>query len=292
MNKNKSETDEETKLALEADDAEGSSDLLNEEADEADNGSQRSAKQILRRELQEARDLHGRSPLSLFLSGLSAGLDLGFSLFLICVVRTLGEGHYSEATIALLAANMYAFGFVIVVVGRSELFTEQTSLAVLPVLNGHATLRDLARLWSIVYVANLIGSAGFAGLLCMISGNVELLDREVLAEVARHVVSPASGVVFVSALMAGWLMGLLSWLIAAGRDTISQIVIVWLVTAAIGLGGLHHSILGSTEMFCGLLLGEVAVTEVLRVLLLATIGNALGGSMFVAVLKNGQITDR
>ena len=66
--------------------------------------------------------------------------------------------------VRLLVANMYAVGFIFVVLGRSELFTEQTTLAVLPVLGGRATVRELLRLWGVVYVANLIGAAAFAGL--------------------------------------------------------------------------------------------------------------------------------
>ena len=78
-----------------------------------------------------------------------------------------------------------------------------------------------------------------------------VISRESLGIIAASVVDHSGLVIFLSAVLAGWLMGLLSWVVAAGRDTISQIVIVWMVTAAIGLGHLHHAILGSVEVLGG-----------------------------------------
>ena len=57
----------------------------------------------------------------------------------------------------MLVANMYSFGFILVVLGRSELFTEQTSLAVMPVMSNRASASSVARLWVIIYVSNLVG---------------------------------------------------------------------------------------------------------------------------------------
>ncbi len=94
--------------------------------------------------------------------------------------------------------------------------------------------------------------------------------------------------IFLSGILAGWLMGLLSWLVAAGRDTISQIVVVWLVTTVIGYIGLHHVVLGSVEVFAGAFAGQgVGPEDIGRFLLWATLGNTLGGVVFVAILKYG-----
>jgi formate/nitrite transporter FocA (FNT family) len=94
---------------------------------------------------------------------------------------------------------------------------------------------------------------------------------------------------FLSAVLAGWLMGLLSWLVAAGRDTISQIVIVWLVTTAIGFAGLHHVILGTVEVLSGAFSGQgINVNDFGRFLLWSTLGNAFGGVFFVALIKYGH----
>ena len=90
----------------------------------------------------------------------------------------------------------------------------------------------------------------------------------------------------------GWLMGLLSWMVVAARDTISQIAIVWIVTTTIGLCGLHHCVVGSVEVLGAVFTGQgVSVLDFGRFLLLASLGNAVGGSVFVALVKYGHAND-
>ena len=218
--------------------------------------------------------------------GVSGGLDVGFSLFLMAVVFTASHGKLPDPIVTLLVANMYSVGFIFVIVGRSELFTEQTSLAVLPVLRGRATLRSLARLWFVVYVANLIGAVVFAGMVSYIGPAMQVIDPGLWADWSSPG-GPRRPGHFLSAVLAGWLMGLLSWMVTAGADTISQIVIVWMVTTAIGLGGLHHVILGTVEVLSAVFSRQgVDGWDFGRFLLWATLGNAVGGSVFVALIKD------
>jgi len=244
---------------------------------------------ILQQELKEALNALNRPTNRLFFSGLSAGLELGFSLFLIGVVQSLTQGDLPPAMVRLLVANMYSFGFILVILGRSELFTEQTSLAVLPILNRMAKIRSLVRLWSIVFVANILGAAVSAALISSVGTSLGVIDQEVLVEIAQRLTHHPAHVIVMSGILAGWLMGLLGWLVAAGRDTISQIVIVWLITAAIGLGHLHHSILGSVEVLAGMFVSsEVTMRDFGHFLLWASVGNATGGPLFLALLKTAQ----
>lgn len=245
--------------------------------------------QILQAELTEAMDALTRSSIRLFLSGLSAGLDIGFSLFLVAVVQTIGADQFSSATLKLLVGMMYSFGFILVVVGRSELFTEQTSLAILPLLSGQASLKMVLRLWGIVYIANLIGATLFALLITMIGPALGVIDNSVFGELSNGIVDHPGWVILLSGMLAGWLMGLLSWLVYAGRDTISQIVIVFLITSVIGLGHLHHCIVGSVEVLAGIFSSAgTSYTDFGHFLLWTTSGNALGGIIFVSLLKYGH----
>jgi formate/nitrite transporter FocA (FNT family) len=95
-------------------------------------------------------------------------------------------------------------------------------------------------------------------------------------------------VILLSGIMAGWLMGLLSWLVAAGRDTISQIVLVWMITTAIGLAHFHHAIAGSVEVLAGVFAGEATLGDYGHFLLWTTLGNLIGGPIFVAMIKYGH----
>lgn len=245
--------------------------------------------QILRHEIGEALEALRRPVRGLFVSGLSAGLDVGFSLFLMAVMLTHTRGVLPEPVEAILVANMYAVGFIFVVVGRSELFTEQTALAVLPVLNRRATLRVLLRLWVVVYFSNLLGAVAFAGLATVIGPPLGVIEPSAFGTIAHRLTDHSWLVITLSAMLAGWLMGLVSWLVAATRDTISQIVLVWLVTTSIGFAGLHHAILGTVEVMAGVFSGQgVGAPDVGKFLFCATLGNILGGVVFVACLKYGH----
>jgi formate-nitrite transporter family protein len=263
------------------------SDLLPQtEADEP--AAKKAPGEILRAEIHEGVDALERSVGSLAISGLSAGLDVGFSLLLMATMWTAAEGRLSPPVVQILVGNMYAVGFVFVVLGRSELFTEQTTLAVLPVLSGEASLGSLLRLWGVVWAMNLVGGAIFAALARVIGPALGIFDLSALGHIAARMTNHPSHVIFLSALLAGWLMGLLSWLVAAGRDTISQVVLVWLVTVCIGFTGLHHAVLGTVEVLAGVFSQQTTALEFARFLLWTTLGNIVGGVIFVALIKYGH----
>lgn len=252
---------------------------------------QKSYREILSQEIQAGLAEIRRPARGLFLSSLSAGLDIGFSLLLMGTMLTLTSGELGEPVVHILVANMYSVGFVLVVLGRSELFTEHTALAVLPVLGRRAGIRDLARVWGVVYAGNLLGALTFASLVHVVGPRLGAVEPWALDAIARALVEQQWWVILASAVLAGWLMGELAWLLAAGRDTISQVIFVWLITTAIGLVGLHHSIAGTAEVFAGVLVGlGVDLADFFRFLALATLGNAVGGVVFVALVKYGHAT--
>jgi len=251
--------------------------------------SKMAASEILRHEVHEGLDAIRRPTSTLFVSALSGGLDVGFSVFLMAVVQTIAKDKLPEPIVTLLVANMYSVGFIFVVVGRSELFTEQTSLAVLPLLRGKATLPSVARLWVVVYLANILGAVAFALIISYVAPALHVASPESFGVIGHRLIDHGGHVILLSAILAGWLMGLLSWMVSAARDTISQIVIVWMVTAAIGLGGLHHVVLGTVEVLAAMFAHQgVTFGDFFRFLFWATVGNAFGGSVFVALIKFGH----
>jgi formate/nitrite transporter FocA (FNT family) len=263
--------------------------VISKSAKHEEREAKRPGREILRQELQEALASMEGSTRMLCLSGVSAGLDIGFSPLLVAAMRTQAAGQLPGVAIELLAANMYAVGFVFVVLGRTELFTEQTSLAVLPVLNGDISVALLARQWVVIFLSNLVGGAAFAAIAVSVMPNLGVIEPKVLGEIARDHLDHSGLTMLVSGVLAGWLMGLLSWLVAAGRETISQIVIVWLVAGAIGFAHLHHVIVGGVQLMMAALAGQdVSAADFGRFLLFVTLGNIVGGSFFVALIKFGQ----
>lgn len=238
----------------------------------------------------EAGLLELRRPANgLFLSGLSAGLDVGFGILAMAVVVTLATGELPEVIVRLLEANTYTIGFTFVILGRSELFTEHTTLAALPVLDGRAGLGRLLRLWGVVYVSNTLGAIAFASFMTLVLPALGTATSSSFGEIASRLVDHPAWVIFLSAVLAGWLMGLLSWLVTAARDTTGKLLMIWLVTGVIGLAGLHHCIAGTVEVVAGAISDPaIGAWDAVRTLGLATLGNVVGGVVFVALIKYGH----
>lgn len=246
------------------------------------------ASTILRQEIAVGNEQLDRPTRGLLLSAVSAGLEIGFGPFMVATVIALTTENTLTARLA--GAVAYAIGFIIVILGRSELFTEHTSLAILPLLSGKTTLRKVARLWGLVYLGNIIGAFGVATLASHLGLSLGLFGK---ADV-QHMVGPTLGVsattMFFSALAAGWMMGLVSWLVTAARDTVGQLLIILLVTGSIYMLRLHHSIAGSVEVLISVFVAGTPWSEYLRFLAITTLGNAVGGIVMVGALKYGHIS--
>jgi formate/nitrite transporter FocA (FNT family) len=127
-------------------------------------------------------------------------------------------------------------------------------LAILPVLNKTTSIKSLFILWGIILFGNLIGGYIIGAILVYFGPGIGIITNEAFLHLAHKVLDISPQMILISAVIAGWLMGLLSWLLASSQETISRIFMIVLVTATIGIGGLHHSIVGSIEVFTGLLI--------------------------------------
>lgn len=230
-----------------------------------------------------------RSNARLFLSGISAGLEVGFSVFLIGAIFSLLHDEVSPSVLHILLAMAYPLGFILVVIGKSELFTEHTTLAFLPVLNKKVSIGNLFQLWGIILSGNLVGGFVMSGMLVYIAPDLGSVSEDAFSHIANHIIHHSTSTIFVSAIMAGWLMGLLSWLMASAQETISRILLIMLITFTIGVCSLHHSIVGSIEVFSGFLLDpNISIWDYVSFEVTAIVGNMVGGVVFVAIIKNSQ----
>ena len=253
-----------------------------------DNLSQaKSYASILVEQVMDARETFERSLGSLFTSAFTAGLEIGISFFMILSAFALLSGVLPSHYAIVLASLLYPIGFIIVVIGQSLLFTEQTSLLSLPVLNKIEPLHKLLRLWGIVIAGNVVGGCLFAALMIGLGLNMQLFSVSDIDAYAEHILGFRWWVIFGSAILAGWMMGVTAWLVTSARDTLSRIVLVTLITGSIGFLGLHHSIVGNIEIFSALLYGNtVSLARYLLFLAMILVGNTVGGVVFVAVIKN------
>lgn len=249
------------------------------------------ARDILKEMINKGSHEIDRDADGLFLSSISAGLDIGFGPLLMGVILTLSAGSYGDLQTELLLASAYSVGFIFVILGRSELFTEHTTLAVMPVIDGQASVKKLARLWGIVYLGNIIGGLMFTGLAVLLMPGLGVITPAAFGTIADKLVSHPLHWLLVAGIFAGWLMGLLAWLVSAAKNTIGRVFFIWMVTATIGMLHLPHSIAGNVEVLMGLFTtSAVTLTDYLSFLALSTIGNAIGGAIFVGLMKYGHIT--
>lgn len=252
--------------------------------------AQKSYHTILEQQIGQATGELQRPALALLLSGLTAGLDLGFGPFAMAVNLTLTKDVFSKPVQELLNANLYAIGFIFVVFGRSALFTEHTTSSVMPVLARRASVAQLLRLWGLVLLANVVGGAAFAALAVVLGPALGIIEPAAFGELAHPMVSKSGGVMLLSAIVAGWLMGLLAWLTIAARDSVGQLIAIWLTTLVIALGKLHHSIAGTVEVLMGVFAGVGATpADYGRFILWSVLGNVIGGALFVALPKFASV---
>ncbi len=245
---------------------------------------------ILENQLVEGTRTLNRPASGQFLSGLSCGFDLGLGpLFLIGMGSALGS-TLAAPVAKFPMALMYTFGFVYVVLGRTELFTEHTTLAVLPVLAGEESMAKLARLWGVVWGGNILAGAFVAPFIAIVGPRMHVVDRSVVVDVAAPFIELSPLGVFGGALVAGWLMGLLSWILTSAGDTISRLVVTVLTTFLIGYFHLPHCVAGNIEVLAGLIAGaDISYVEWARFLAVSTGGNIVGGVVFVSAMKFAHV---
>jgi formate/nitrite transporter FocA (FNT family) len=235
---------------------------------------------------EEGEAAIGRTSAALIWSGLAAGLSMGFSLLTQALLRA---GLPDTPWRHLVDSLGYSVGFVIVILGRQQLFTESTLTAVLPVLMRRdlATLRATLRLWGIVLIANLAGAWIFAALLTP-HGVFEPPVVASLRELSLQTMVSPFLVTVLKAMFAGWLIAMMVWLLPSARS--ARLLTVLLVTYVVALGHLAHIIAGSVEAAYAVLTGAASLRDYFLAFLLPTlIGNTVGGVSLVGLLNHAAI---
>jgi len=225
-------------------------------------------------------------PTSTFIWGaLAAGLILGFSFLARAVVTAAVPGQPS-----LVGDLLYPIGFIFVILGRYPLYTENTLTPMTLALTRFASLRDLLRIWGFSYLPNLVG-AGLFALLLAATGIMQPDTAEVALHLGEHLLEAPWLDAFFRAVLAGWLLAGLVWLVHAARDTVSRLLLIWLVIYLQVSAELYHCIVGSVEVLYVVWRGDASFLAYLTDFLVpVTLGNTVGGVVFVAVLNWAQFS--
>lgn len=238
--------------------------------------------ETIRREGKEELE---RPVVSLWWSGIAAGLALSTSVLAEAILYRVLAGSPAREAVAALG---YALGFVLVILSRLQLFTENTLSVVLPVL-ARPSLDHLwrsARLWAVVFVANLVGTFVTA-FISLKLGTTSLENTAAMLEVSRKVLEQTGWTGFVHAIPAGFFIAAIVWMLPSskGFEIFTITAFAWLIAA----GSFSHVVVGSAEVFLLTIHGEIGFwAGIATILLPALAGNVIGGTGLFAFLAYGQ----
>jgi formate-nitrite transporter family protein len=229
-----------------------------------------------------------RPATSLWWSGIAAGLSISFSLLAQAILET----HLPDAPWRPLVADFgYCVGFLMVVLGRQQLFTESTITVVLPVLKNltGANIWRVARLWAIVLAANLVGTF-FAALFCTYTPvlSPELLQG--MRDISHVLISLRWWDMAFRGVSSGFLIAAMVWMLPTAEN--AKFAVITLMTYLIAVGGFTHIIAGSMEAYLLVLAGEWEWWRmVFEFMVPVLLGNMVGGTVLFALISYAQVME-
>lgn len=247
-----------------------------------------SADEIFQRLVATADEEFSRSNRLLFMSGVAAGLAITLTFFARSAVTAAVPFDFG----GLIGNLFYPVGFVLIVMGRYQLFTENTLTPVTLVLTRIASVRALLRLWGIVIVANVLGAALGAFVLAN-TGVFTPAAAAVAHGFGEHAFATAWWNLFFKGIFAGNIVAAMVWLVHASQDTTSRFLLVVFLMFLIPTTDLFHCITGMCEVLYYVFQGDASLWAAFADFFVpVTLGNTVGGVLLVALLNYSQTRER
>lgn len=241
--------------------------------------------EVIRREGKKELE---RSLSALGWSGLAAGLAMAFTF----VTEGLLRAHLPDAHWRPLVTKLgYPVGFLVVIMGSQQLYTENTLFPVVNLLveRTRAVASKMLSLWGVVLIGNLLG-AFIMGIVLARTSLVEPEIRGALRSIALESMAPGYWSIMLRAVVAGWLIAGLVWMLPASES--AHVTVILIMTYLIGIGQFSHVIAGSVGAFYLVSSGDVSLWSALAGFTVpALIGNTVGGVMIVAALNHAQVAN-
>jgi len=235
-----------------------------------------------------------RSRFDVFITGIIGGVEVSFGgLAAIAVVGSLGAAVPGMPLYARLAVAgaVFPVGFLFVIMGRSELFTENFLIPVVAVLGRERSVASLMRIWVMSWAGNVLGCAAIAALLSVPHAIGDPIVAGYRDYTAYKLAVPGLGT-FVSAILAGLVMTVLTWLMVAIRHPVAKAAAIFAAGYVIFATNVSHAIVGAAILFAGFMDAHHTATDVAGWLGLATAGNLVGGIGFVTVFRIAQAREK
>ncbi|MDZ7688042.1 MAG: formate/nitrite transporter family protein [Halobacteriales archaeon] len=220
----------------------------------------------------------------LFFSGVAAGFAISITFLLYASMSAATDSK-------LVASLLYPLGFIYIIIGGYQLYTENTLPPVALVLERLVSVPSLLRHWVTVLFGNFVGGAVGAAVLVW-GGVFEPAAAETATSIAFEGIETEASVLFFKAVFAGLIVAGVVWVEYAARDTISRVVVVYLAFLAIPTGDLFHVVVSFTEVVYLVILGETAfLSGFVGFVVPVLIGNTIGGVVLVTVVNYFQTSE-
>ncbi|MGH9524104.1 MAG: formate/nitrite transporter family protein [Terriglobales bacterium] len=252
---------------------------------EPERSTRRTAHEIYDKVKENARAELDRSPHALAFSGAAGGFAMGLTALAVASTHSV-LGNSPAADFAALL--FYPAGFVAVIIGRFQLFTENTLYQVVLVLTERRHVWETLRLLAIVLLFNIVGACLFA-LLVGLTSSVQPKTQEELVKLGLSMVASSRAEAFWSGIIGGWIIALVAWLVSASHWTIGQVAVTWLLCYIVGAGHYAHCIASSGEILVATVRGASSVGAYVQWLVFAIMGNVVGGVTLVSIMNWGQV---
>lgn len=254
-------------------------------------GSPPSPEAIYQRSIEEGRRRLSMSPLDKVATGFIAGVTIVFGIVALGIVYALVEPEFGPEIADLAGALGFAIGLVFLVVGRSELFTENFFGPVAATIDKReaGSWPDLGRLWIVILILNLVGGAVMAAILSVPEALPDGAP-DALALVAEEIASKSIAATFARAIAAGALLTLLSYMLHGCESVTSRIKVTFMVGFFVAVGPFDHVVVSALHLLFGIWL-DAAVTylDVLEDLAVSTVGNLVGGLLLITLTHTAQV---
>jgi formate/nitrite transporter FocA (FNT family) len=243
-----------------------------------------SAEEIYKQVATNAREELKRSSVALAISGFAGGLFMGLSALGTAIALAM-LGHTNGAV--MISRMFYPLGFIVVIIGRAQLFTENTLYPVALVLTERRHVWHTLRLWCVVLPSNVLGALAFAALVSLTPAlNPHFVSE--LTQLGMEAAANPASTVFCSGIMGGWIIALAAWLVSGSHSITGSVMIIWMLTFIVGLGNFAHCIATSGEILVAVLTGHTSWGSYPQWFVPAVLGNICGGVGMVTLLEYGQ----
>ncbi|HEX4363895.1 MAG TPA: formate/nitrite transporter family protein [Solirubrobacteraceae bacterium] len=229
-----------------------------------------------------------RSPLELAATSLVAGFDIVFGVVGLTAATAAMTPHFGREAAHLVGSLVFGIAFVFIVVGRSELFTENFLVPITAMRRGRLAKLKLAQLWSLSPVMNIVGGT----LLILVVSSKGVLPQgaaPAAVDLADKLHRLSHWSAFLSAVTGGALITVMTWMVEGVGTVGGRIVVAWTAGMLLALAGLDHVIVATLELILGMRFGaDVGLGDLGLNFVIAAAGNMLGGLLFVTLTRTSQ----